>query len=64
VIDLHLEPVRECIYDRCTYAVKTAGYFVSAAAEFSAGMKNRKYYLNSRNSCFVVNTNRDSSSLK
>ena len=35
----------KCIYDRCTYPVKSSGYFISSAAEFTSGMQNGMNYL-------------------
>ncbi len=41
----NLQPFREGIHYRCANAMKTSGNLISAAAEFSPGMKNRKYNL-------------------
>ena len=54
VVDLNFKPYRECVYNGRTYSVQTSGYFVSSSAEFSAGVKNRKYNLYRRNPCLVV----------
>ena len=43
--------------------MKSAGYLVSATAEFSAGMKYRKYNFNSGNTGFMVDTYGDSASV-
>ena len=40
--DLHLQPVGERIDHGSADTVQTAGYLVSPAAEFAAGMKDRK----------------------
>ena len=61
--DLYLQPVGEGIYDRCTYTVQTTGYLVSPTAEFTAGMQDRKYDLYRRNTCFVVDTYGNSTSI-
>ena len=54
MVDLNLQPLGKGIYDRCAYAVKAAGYLVSAAAELSAGMQDRKYDLDRRKAGFMV----------
>ena len=41
LVDLNLQPVGQRIYNGCAYAMETAGYLVSAAAEFTAGMQDR-----------------------
>ena len=63
MIDLHFQPFGEGIYNRCTYTVETAGYFVSSAAEFSAGMKHSKYDFHCRKSCLMVDSHRNTSSV-
>ena len=50
--DLNLQPLGKSVYNRCAYAVQTAGYLVSAAAELAARMQDRKYDLNRRKSGF------------
>ena len=57
LINLYFKPVRQRIYDRSTYTVQTTGYFVSATAEFSAGMKYGKYDFYCRFSCFMIDYN-------
>ena len=59
----YLKPVRESIYNRCTHTMKSAGNLVSSTAEFSACMENGKYHFNCRNSCFMVDTYRYTSSV-
>ena len=46
VMHPHLETLAECVYNAGADAVKSAGNLISSAAEFTPGMKNRKYYLN------------------
>ena len=43
--------------------MKTTGYFVSSTAEFTTCMQNGKYYFNSRNACFMINTYRYTTSI-
>ena len=43
--------------------MQTAGYFISATAEFSSGMKNCKYNLYRRDSRFMINSYRNASSI-
>ena len=62
-VDLNLEPDRERIHHGRTDTVKTAGYFISAAAELSARMQNRKYHFDCRNSQFLLNIDGNSSSV-
>ena len=54
---------RKCIYNRRTYTMQTTGNFVSATAEFSAGMQDRKHDFYRRNTCFVVDSDRNASSI-
>src|SRR5699024_10045850 len=63
VIDLYLQPGRKCIYYRSTYAMKAAGYLVSPASKLSTRMENGKYHLYCRNSCFMIDPHRDTSSV-
>ena len=63
VIDLNLQPFGKGIYNRCTYTVKTAGYLISSASEFTAGMKHCKYDLHCRKSCLMIDSHRDSPSV-
>ena len=43
--------------------MKPAGNLISAAAEFSSGMKNRKDNLNSRFFCLMIHSHRNSSAV-
>ena len=63
MVDFNLKPLRQRVYNGCTYAVQTAGYLVSPAAELTAGMKDRKYDFNCRQSCFFLDIDRDSTSV-
>ena len=60
VIYGNFQPLGQSIYNGCSYAVKTSGYLISSTAKLTAGMQNGKYNLNCRNSCFVVDTYRNS----
>ena len=61
--DFDLKPVRKRIYNGCAYAMETAGNLVSAAAEFTAGVQDRENNLYCRNARFVVDSNRNASSV-
>ena len=61
--DFYFQPVGEGIYNRRTYTVQTTGYLVSPTAKFTAGMQNRKYDFYCGNTCFVIDTYRNSSSV-
>ena len=61
--DCNLQPLRQCIYNRCTYAVETTGYLVPSTAKLTTRMKDGKYNLDCRYSGLVVDTNRDTSSV-
>ena len=61
--DRNLQPLRQCIYNRCTYTMKSTGYFVSSTAKFTTRMKNGKYNFYCRYSCFMVNSYRNTSSV-
>ena len=63
VINLSRKSVRKSIYYRKTYSVQASRYLVSAAAEFSAGMKHRKYDLKRGYAHFMMNSYRDTSSV-
>ena len=43
--------------------MQTTGYFISSAAEFTAGMKDCKYNFHCRKSCFMINSNRNTTSI-
>ena len=62
-INFNYEPVRQSIYNRCTYSMKTSGYFISSAAKFTAGMKDCKYNFNGRKTCFMIDSYRYTSSV-
>ena len=51
------------IYNRRTDTVQTARYLVSAAAEFTAGVKNCKYNFDCRNTLLWVNTDRNTTTV-
>ena len=61
--DFHLKPFGKSVDDRCAYAVQTAGYLVSAAAELAARMKDGKYNLHRRKSRFLLDIHRDSAAV-
>ena len=61
--DFNLQPLGKGIYNRCAYAVQTAGYLVSAAAELAARMQDRKYDLNRRKSGFFLSINRNATTV-
>ena len=52
--DDYFEPLGKRVNNRSAYAVQTAGYLVSSAAEFAAGMQDGKYDLNGGNSFLLV----------
>src|SRR5699024_7829855 len=58
----HYQPVGKGIDDGRTYTVETAGHFVSASSEFSAGMKYRKYDFHGRKPGFMVDAGWNASS--
>ena len=59
----NFQPFRQCIYNRGTYAVKSAGYLISPTAEFTTCMKDSKYNFYCRYSRFMVNSYRNASSV-
>ena len=61
--DFHFQPVGQRIDHGSSHAMQAAGYLISSAAEFSAGMKNRKYHFHSGNTRLVVDPHRNSSSV-
>ena len=61
--DGDFQPGRQCIYNRSAYSMETTGYFVSSTAEFTAGMKNGKNNFNCRDSCFMIDTYRNTTSV-
>jgi len=62
-VDLNLQPLGKGIYNGGAYAVKPAGNLISAASEFASCMKDRKYYLHSRDTRFFLYIYRDSPSV-
>ena len=54
---LHHKPFGQRIYNRRTNAVQTAGNLISAAAEFTACMQNRKYHLQRAHAFLVIDIN-------
>ena len=60
--NFYFQPVGEGIYNRGTYTVQTTGYLVSPTAKLTAGMQNRKYDFYCRDTCFVIDAYRNSSS--
>ncbi len=62
-VDRNLQPFGKCIYNRCAYTVQTTGYLVSAAAELTARMQDRKYDFNRRNTCLFLDVNRNATSV-
>ena len=54
---------RKCVYNRRTDTVQTARYLVSAATEFTAGVKNCKYNFDCRNTLLWVNTDRNTTTV-
>ena len=61
--NFYFQPVGEGIYNRGTYTVQTTGYLVSPTAKLTAGMQNRKYDFYCRDTCFVIDAYRNSSSV-
>ena len=52
----NLQPLRKRIYNRSTNTMQSTWYLVSPTTEFTTGMKDRKYDLNRRQTCFVIDT--------
>ena len=61
--DRNFQPLRQCIYYRGTYTVKSTRYLVSSTAKFTTRMKNGKYNFYCRYSCFVIDSYRNTSSV-
>ena len=57
--NFHLEPLRERVGALRTHAVETAGIFVGALSEFSAGVQVRQHELDRRHFPFRMNINRN-----
>ncbi len=60
---LNLKPYRKCINYRCTNAVKSSRYLISAISELATCMKYCKYNLNRRYSGFRMDSDRNTSSI-
>ena len=63
VLDGQLQPFRQGVYDRRTDTVQTAGNFISAAAELTAGMENGIHDSCRRDALFRVNAYRNTASV-
>ena len=63
LVHFHFQPLGKGVDDRRADAVKTAGYFVSAAAEFTAGVKNGQNDGNRRNAQFFINADRNAAAV-
>ena len=63
VPNLYLQPFAQGIYNTGTNAVQTAGYFISAAAELTAGMQHGKYHFKGRNTHLGMNTGGNTTSV-
>ena len=50
------QPLRESIYNRCTYSVESPGYFISSAAELSPCVENRKNHFHCRYAGFMIDS--------
>ena len=61
--DFYFKPIRKCIYNRSSNSMQTTGNLISPTAEFTTGMKNSKYNFYSRNTCFMVDPYRNSTSV-
>ncbi len=61
--DLNLKPFGKRINDRRTYAVQTSRNLITAAAEFTACVKNGKNNRNRRETFLLVNAYGNSSSV-
>ena len=61
--NLNFQPVRKRIYNRRSNTVKSTGYLVSSTTKFTSCMQHGKYNFYRRKSCFVVDTNRNSTSI-
>ena len=62
-INIDFKPFGQGINNRCTDTMKSAGYLISAAAEFTAGMKNGKYNFYRRFMGFCLYTDRYTTSV-
>ena len=56
---LHLQPLGQGIYHRCTHAMEPAGNLIAPAAELSSGMKDGKYHLHRRDPGLFLDVHRD-----
>ena len=57
--DFNFQPVGKCVYNRSTYSMKSSGYFVSSTTKLSTCMKDSKYDFYCRKSCFVIDSDRN-----
>ena len=62
-VDRYFQFFRKRIHDGCADTVQTAGYFISAAAEFSAGMQFGKYQFHGGYAFFGADARRDPASV-
>src|SRR5690606_16458448 len=62
-VDIDLSDFRQSVNNRSPYAVKAAGYFVTAAAEFTASVQYSHNDFNCRASHFFLHADRDSASV-
>ena len=62
-VNAYFQPFRKRINYRCTYTMKSTGYFISSTAKFTAGMKNGKYYLYRRDTGLLIDSNRNSTTI-
>ena len=63
MINAHLKPVGQRIYNGCTNAVQTAGYLVPSAAELSACVQHRKDNLNGRKARLMIDADRNTTAV-
>jgi len=63
LINFHFQPFRKRVNDGKSYAVKPAGYFISAASEFTAGVKFGKNNFYRGNFFRMMNCGRDASAV-
>ena len=62
-VNLYHQPFRQSIYNGRTNAVQTAGNLISAAAEFTTGMKDGKYHLQGRHAFLLIDIDRDTTAI-
>ena len=61
--DFYFQQGRQRIYNTHPYPVQTAGYFITAAAEFPAGMQYSQYYFYRWQSHFWMHFHRNSATI-